>query len=45
MPAFFQRLLDGLRHLQLSATKFVCRMGAREQSAGTEELMQCGTGL
>ncbi len=37
---FFQRLLDSLRHLQLSAAKFVGRMGARKHSAGREELVE-----
>ena len=37
---FFQRLLDGLRHLQLSAAKFVGGMGARKHSARREELVE-----
>ena len=37
---FFQRLLDGLRHLQLSAAKLVGGMGAREHAAGREELVE-----
>ena len=36
----FQRLLDRLRHLQLSAAKFVGRMRARKHSARREELVQ-----
>ncbi len=36
----FQRLLDGLRHLQLSAAKFVGGMSARKHSAGREELVE-----
>ena len=39
---FFERLLDGLRHLQLSATKFVSGMRARQHAAGREELVQRG---
>jgi hypothetical protein len=37
---FFQSLLDRLRHLQLSATKFIRRMRARQHSAGGEELVK-----
>ena len=37
---FFQRLLDGLRHLQLSAAKFVGGMSARKHSARREELVE-----
>ena len=37
---FFQRLLDRLRHLQLSAAKLVGGMSAREHSAGREELVE-----
>ena len=40
MTLFFQRLLDGLRHLQLSAAKFVGGMGARKHSARREELVE-----
>ncbi len=35
-----QRLFHGLRHLQLSAAKFVSRMGAREHAAWGEELIE-----
>ena len=37
---FFERLLDRLRHLQLSAAKFVGGMGARKHSARREELVE-----
>ena len=37
---FFQRLLDRLRHLQLSPAKFVGGMGARKHSARREELVE-----
>ena len=40
---FFQRLLDGLRHLQLSPAKFVGRMGARKHSARSEKLVERDT--
>src|SRR5579864_136124 len=40
MALLFQRLLDGLRHLQLAATKFVQRMRARQHSARREKLVQ-----
>jgi len=36
----FQRLLDGLGHLQLSAAKFIGRMCPRKHSARCEELVQ-----
>src|ERR1700676_5339716 len=42
MPLLFQRLLDRLRHLQLPATEFICRMRARQDSAGPEKLVQRG---
>ena len=42
---FFQRLLDGLRHLQLSPAKFVGGMGARKHSARSEELVERDTAL
>ena len=37
---FFERLFDRLRHLQLSAAKFVGGMGARKHSARREELVE-----
>ncbi len=37
---FLQRLFDRLRHLQLSAAKFVGGMGARKHSARREELVE-----
>ena len=40
MPLFFERLLDRLRHLQLSPAEFVSRMSARKHSAGSEELVE-----
>ena len=40
VPLFFQRLLDCLRHLQLSAAEFIRGMRAREHSAGSEELVE-----
>ena len=40
MTLFFESLLDGLRHLQLSAAKFVSGMGARKHTAGGEELVE-----
>jgi hypothetical protein len=40
MPPFFERLLDRLRHLQLSAAKLVRRMRLRKQSTRSEELME-----
>jgi len=39
---FLQRLLDRLRHLQLSTAKFVRRMRARQHSARGEELVKGG---
>ena len=33
VPLLFERLLDGLRHLQLSAAEFVGGMGSRKHSA------------
>jgi hypothetical protein len=42
MAFFCQCLFDGLRHLQLSAAKFVRRVCARQNSARREELMQRG---
>jgi hypothetical protein len=40
MPLFFKRLLDRLRHLQLSPAEFVRRMGARKHTAGSKELVE-----
>src|SRR5260370_6876817 len=40
VSAFFEGLLDGLRHLELAAPKLIGRMCPREQSAGVEELVQ-----
>jgi hypothetical protein len=40
MPLFFQRLLDRLRHLKLSAAEFIRGMRARQHSAGSEELIE-----
>jgi hypothetical protein len=40
MPLFFERLLDPLRHLQLSPAEFISRMGARKHAAGSEELVE-----
>ena len=37
---FFQRLLHRLRHLQLSAAKFVRRMSARKHSSRREKLVE-----
>ncbi len=35
-----QRLLDGLRHLQLSAAEFVRRVSLREQATGRKEVVE-----
>jgi hypothetical protein len=40
MPFFLQRLLDGLRHLELAAPELIGGMRAREDSAGGEELVE-----
>jgi hypothetical protein len=40
MPLFVERLLNGLRHLQLAPAEFIRRMRAREHSTGGEELVQ-----
>src|ERR1039458_8995751 len=40
VPALGQRLLDSLRHLELSAAELVCRMSARQHAARAEELIQ-----
>src|SRR5205823_10091242 len=40
MSFFLQSLFDSLRHLQLPAPEFVCRMRSRQHSPGPEELIQ-----
>src|SRR5437762_2883448 len=42
VAAFFERLLDCLRHLQLPAPKFVGRMCLREHSARSKKLVERG---
>jgi hypothetical protein len=40
MPAFLNRLFDGLSHLQLPRAELIGWMSAREQSAGRKELVE-----
>jgi hypothetical protein len=40
MTLFFESLLDGLRHLKLSATKFVGRMSAGKHASRRKELVE-----
>src|SRR5579862_1946564 len=42
MALFFQRLLDCLRHLQLTAAKFVGGMRTGKHAPGSEELIKRG---